>query len=168
MEKIIGEHIISHMKENKLFSNKPYGFIFGRSTTLQLLEVIDKWTESIDNGHEVDCIYTDFMKAFDQVPHRRLVKKIEKFGIVNLILDWITDFLSYRKQRVSVNGDTSEWKDVCVGIFSLQSTYDRSHCCLHKVDIRPGIITAICFRYDTADYVRYEKEPLIAVYIKYA
>ncbi|VDI66754.1 Hypothetical predicted protein, partial [Mytilus galloprovincialis] len=86
MEKIIREHIISYMKENKLFSNKQYGFISGRSTSLQLLEVIDKWTEAIDNGYEIDCIYTDFMKAFDTVPHRRLVKKIENFGITNPFL----------------------------------------------------------------------------------
>ncbi|VDI00005.1 Hypothetical predicted protein [Mytilus galloprovincialis] len=70
MEKIIREHIINYMKENKLFSNKQYGFISERSTSLQLLEVIDKWTEAIDNGYEIDCIYTDFMKAFDTVPHR--------------------------------------------------------------------------------------------------
>ena len=50
MEKIIREHtcIIEHMKVNGLFSKKQYGFISGRSTTLQLLEVIDKWTEALD------------------------------------------------------------------------------------------------------------------------
>ncbi|CAC5393388.1 unnamed protein product [Mytilus coruscus] len=116
MEKIVREHIISHMIQNKLFSNKQYGFISGRSTALQLLEVIDKWTESLDNGHQVNCIYTNFMKAFDKVLHRKLVKKIEKFRIINPILDWITDFLPYRKQRVSVNGETSEWKEVTSGI----------------------------------------------------
>lgn len=56
------------------------------------------------------------MKAFHKVPHMRLVKKIEKFGITNPILNRITDFLSYRKQRVSVNGETSEWKAVTSGI----------------------------------------------------
>ncbi|VDI65266.1 Hypothetical predicted protein [Mytilus galloprovincialis] len=52
LEKIIREHIIKHMKLNRLFSNKQYGFISGRSTSLQLLEVIDKWTEAIDDGYE--------------------------------------------------------------------------------------------------------------------
>ncbi|CAG2230051.1 unnamed protein product [Mytilus edulis] len=53
LEKIIREHIIKHMKLNRLFSNKQYGFISGRSTSLQLLEVIDKWTEAIDDGYEM-------------------------------------------------------------------------------------------------------------------
>jgi hypothetical protein len=46
MEKLIRLHIINHMKANKLFSNKQYEFIEGRSTALQLLEVIDKWSEA--------------------------------------------------------------------------------------------------------------------------
>ena len=49
-----------------------YGFISGRSTSLQLLEVLDKWTEALDNGHYVDCIYMDFQKAFDKVPHKTI------------------------------------------------------------------------------------------------
>ena len=57
MEKIIREHIIKHMKVNGLFSKKQYGFISGRSTTLQLLEVIDKWTEALDRDYDIDCIY---------------------------------------------------------------------------------------------------------------
>ncbi|CAC5385682.1 unnamed protein product [Mytilus coruscus] len=67
MEKIFHEFIIEHMKTNNLFSKKQYGFfIAGRSTGLHLLEVIDKWTEALDQGFDVDCIYTDFMKAFDK------------------------------------------------------------------------------------------------------
>jgi hypothetical protein len=96
MEKLIRTHIIQHMKVNDLFSNKQYGFIAGRSTALQLLEVIDKWSEPLDEGLDIDCIYTDFQKAFDKVPHKRLIKKIENYGITNPILSWIQDFLTRR------------------------------------------------------------------------
>jgi sarcosine oxidase/L-pipecolate oxidase len=51
-----------------LFSKKQFGFITSRSTTLQLLEVLDKWTQAVDSGENVDCIYMDFQKAFDKVP----------------------------------------------------------------------------------------------------
>ena len=54
MEKLIRTHIIQHMKVNDLFSNKQYGFIAGRSTALQLLEVIDKWSEALDEGLDID------------------------------------------------------------------------------------------------------------------
>jgi hypothetical protein len=63
METLVREEIIEHMKLNKLFSKKQFGFISGRSTVLQ--KVLDKWTEILDKG--VDIIYCDFMKAFDKV-----------------------------------------------------------------------------------------------------
>jgi hypothetical protein len=104
------------MKANKLFSNKQYGFIEGRSTALQLLEVIDKWSEALDEGLDIDCICADFQKAFDKVPHKRLIKKIENYGIANPILSWIEDFLSRRYQRVSIEGEISNRMEDTSGI----------------------------------------------------
>ena len=104
------------MKTNKLFSNKQYGFISGRSTTLQLLEVIDKWTEAIDNGKNVDCIYMDYQKAFDTVPHKRLLSKLHSYGISPQLIDWCRSFLLNRKQQVCVCGEYSKWHDVALGI----------------------------------------------------
>ena len=92
------------------------GFISGRSTTLQLLIVMDEWTEILDNGGRIDSIYMDFMKAFDKVPHRRLIKKMEWYGIGKRVLNWVKDFLKNRKQNVSVNGAESACQDVTRGI----------------------------------------------------
>ena len=61
---------MKHMKCNNLFSNKQFGFLDGRSTVLQLLIVLDKWTRTIDEGGSIDCINCDFKKAFDKVPHK--------------------------------------------------------------------------------------------------
>ena len=55
-ESIVRDAIMNHMKINNLFSNKQYGFLSGRSTTLQLLNVLDDWTEALDNGHIIDII----------------------------------------------------------------------------------------------------------------
>ncbi len=59
----------SYLKSNNLLSNKQFGFTKGKSTILQLLRVLDDWTESMDARLPVDVIYTDFQKAFDSVPH---------------------------------------------------------------------------------------------------
>ena len=68
-------------------------------------------------GYDVDCIYTDFQKAFDKVPHRRLIRKVENYGIyTNTIIGWIQDFLTGGYQRVAVNGENSNWKEVTSGI----------------------------------------------------
>ena len=99
-----------------LFTKRQYGFISVRSTSLQLLEVLDKWTEALDNGHYVDCIYMDFQKAFDKVPHKRLLEKIKSYGIVGPTLNWIEDFLLNRSQKVMVNGAGSESENVTSGI----------------------------------------------------
>ena len=89
MEKAIRAHIVDHMNTNKLFTDKQYRFMSGRPTSLQLLAVLDKWTEALDSGSTIDCIYMDFQKAFDTVPHKRLISKLQAYGsdpkIVNLI-----------------------------------------------------------------------------------
>ena len=58
----------------------------------------------------------DNRKAFDSVLHHRLLEKLSKYGIKGKILNWITDFLIGRKQRVMVNGEQSELTDVTSGI----------------------------------------------------
>ena len=112
MESVIKEHLLKYLEDNNILSNKQYGFLPGRSTVLQLLNVLDQWTEAIDNGFYVDVIYCDFMKAFDKVPHKRLLKVLKYCCIPSKIVDWVETFLTNRKQRVIVNGTPSSWHDM--------------------------------------------------------
>ena len=57
MEQLVREIIVKHMSANKLFSNKQFGFISGKSTTLQLLKVMDEWTKILDKGGNIYSIY---------------------------------------------------------------------------------------------------------------
>ena len=116
MESIIRDHIMDHFTKNNLFSKKQFGFIKGRSTVLQLLSVLDIWTASLESGGNIDAVYTDFEKAFDKVPHRRLLSKLQSYGVNDEIVAWIKDFLCNRKQRVRVNGKFSAWHKVFSGI----------------------------------------------------
>lgn len=116
MESIIRESMIRHMKKHRMFSKKQFGFISGRSTVLQLLKVLDRWTETMDEGHAIDVAYCDFMKAFDKVPHRRLMEKVKSYNFGDGYVEWITMFLSGRKQRVVVNGEESECREVLSGV----------------------------------------------------
>ena len=68
-------------------------------------------SQVLDEGEDVDVIYLDFKKAFDKVPHRRLIVKLQGYGIKGDILDWIKEFLTERKQRVVIGGSESEWSD---------------------------------------------------------
>jgi len=116
MEKIIRDHLIKYLDKNNLISEKQYGFIKGRSTTTQLLKALDQWTKSIDEGKTIDIIYLDFQKAFDTVPHKRLIEKIRAYGVKDPVLGWIKSFLENRKQYVQLRGSKSEWKNVTSGI----------------------------------------------------
>jgi hypothetical protein len=116
MEKIVRDSLVEHLQSNNLFSEKQYGFMAKRSTTLQLLKVLDEWTEILDEGGQIDSIYLDFQKAFDKVPHKRLMSKLEAYGIAGRVGAWIQDFLANRKQRVVVNGEKSDWANVTSGI----------------------------------------------------
>ena len=116
LESFIRDSIMEHMRKHKLFSDKQFGFINGRSTVLQLLKALDEWTLELDMRKDVNVIYCDFMKAFDKVPHLRLIHKLKMYGITEPYTSWFKSFLLDRRQRVVVNGTTSEWKEVTSGV----------------------------------------------------
>ena len=116
MESIISDQIIHYFISANLFSNKQYGFIKNRSTEIQLLKVVDDWTTVLDNGKQVDVIYTDFEKAFDKVPHRRLLSKLHSYGVNEELILWINSFLCGRTQCVKINSSISDPKPVLSGI----------------------------------------------------
>ena len=107
---------MNHLDANKLLSNRQYGFRKGRSTMLQLLKVLDDWTNSLEKGRQINVVYTDFEKAFDKVPHKRLIEKLRGYGVRGGLLNWIAAFLADRRQRVRVNGKYSGWSRVISGI----------------------------------------------------
>lgn len=116
MEKLIRKAMLKHMMENKLFSEQQHGFVYGRSCTTQLLQVMDKLTEILDKGGAIDIVYLDLAKAFDAVPHQRLLLKLRSYGIAGKLLEWITNFLTGRRQRVGVAGEFSAWREVLSGV----------------------------------------------------
>ena len=59
---MVKDKIMNHFLTNKLFSDKQLGFLKGRSTVTQLLCIMDNWTEMLENGGQVDVIYTDLEK----------------------------------------------------------------------------------------------------------
>ena len=97
-------------------SSEQHGFTSGKSCTTQLLEFLEDLTKALDNGKDVDVIYLDFCKAFDKVPHRRLLKKLWAYGIRGKLHVWIKEFLSNRTQKVLVEGKESATALVKSGI----------------------------------------------------
>ena len=116
MEKVVREAIFNHLESNDLLTEFQHGFVTSRSCVTNLLGVIDDWTRTLEDGDPVDAIYLDFSKAFDSVPHIRLLRKMDAYGIRGKMKNWISDFLIGRKQRVKISGSESSWKDVTSGV----------------------------------------------------
>ena len=116
MESHIRDVIMIHLLSNRLITKRQHGFMPGKNCTTNLISCIDKWTKALDNGGSLDAIYLDLMKAFDTVPHKRLLKKLHRYGIRGKILAWIKDYLRNRRQRVVLNGCKSKWSPVTSGI----------------------------------------------------
>ncbi len=93
MEKIIKKALIQFLEQNHLLSDAQHGFRSGRSCLTNLLFSLDRWSKARDEGKMVHAIYIDFKKAFDSVPHQRLLHKLRSAGIRGNLLSWIENFL---------------------------------------------------------------------------
>ena len=116
LEDIIRDCIVDHMNNQNIYSPSQHGFRKQMSCMTQLLEVMNDFTKMIENGSDIDVIYLDFKKAFDSVPHVRLLNKLSAYGIQGEILNWIRSFLTNRQQKVRVGGAISTPEPVVSGI----------------------------------------------------
>ena len=107
---------MEYVLTNIFISKNQYGFIKGRSTVLQLLKIFDDWTECLESGGQIDCVYMDFEKAFDTVPHKRLISKLKSYNVNSTIINWVAALLKARQFKVTVNGKSSCFFDVISGI----------------------------------------------------
>ena len=93
LEHVIYRHLMTHLEANAILSGAQHGFRKGRSCETQLLLLLENLTKTLDNRRQVDLILTDFSKAFDKVPHQRLLLKLKNFGVQVPILDCMAHML---------------------------------------------------------------------------
>jgi hypothetical protein len=93
-----------------------HGFTQNRSCLTNLLETLEEWTEALNDGYGLDAIFLDYQKAFDTVPHQRLLHKLKAYGVGGVLLKWLEDFLTNRKMRVTLNEIKDIWTAVLSGV----------------------------------------------------
>ena len=116
METLIRNKIVSHLEENSLIKSSQHGFRNKRSCLTNLLDFYYDVFNIFDETKAVDVIYLDFQKAFDKVPHKHLLSKLNAHGITGNIHSWLKDWLTERQQRVVINGKASDWRSVQSGV----------------------------------------------------
>ena len=116
LESLIRDQLLTHLTEQGLLSEHQHGFRPRRSCSSQLLEVLESWTRELEDSSPIDVVYLDFRKAFDSVPHSRLLAKLQSYGVSGKLLTWIEAFLTGRKQQVVLDGSHSPWTEVASGV----------------------------------------------------
>ncbi len=115
-EHIIAKAIMEHLEGNNLLCDNQHGFRKKRSCESQLILFVDELAQSMCDGKQVDVAVMDFSKAFDVVPHKRLLNKLHFYGIRGCTSKWIQDFLTDRTQQVVIDGQSSDTAPVTSGV----------------------------------------------------
>ena len=105
-----------HLGKYNILSSLQHGFLSNHSCESQLLITVEDLARNLDRRLHTDVLILDFQKAFDTVPHQRLIRKLDFYGIRGTIMTWITKWLSGRTQQVVVNGEASEPVHVRSGV----------------------------------------------------
>ena len=93
MERLISSEITKFTVQHNILSPLQHGFRQGHSCQTQLLETIHQLAESLNSKSSAHVIFLDFSKAFDSVPHKRLLIKLHRIGIRGQLLQWIEAFI---------------------------------------------------------------------------
>ena len=110
-------NIMEHFDKSNILCDEQHGFRKKRSCESQLVTTIQGIASKLRTGRDqVDVILLDFAKAFDKVPHQRLLHKLNFYGVRNENLHWVESFLTNRKQRVLLDGKESSQADVTSGV----------------------------------------------------
>lgn len=116
LEKLFNNRLEKFIDKHKLLTESQYGFRSSRSTSLALLDSIECITNSIDKKQYVAGLFIDLSKAFDTIDHDILIRKLERYGVRGVALDWVRSYLGDRKQFVKLNGGCSLCMDIACGV----------------------------------------------------
>ena len=118
LEHIVCHHLHTHFDKNNVLTDVNHGFRSGFSCETQLTITVDELARNSDEGYQTDVAILDFSKAFDTVPHNKLLHKLEAYGVRGKLHAWITSFLCNRqmKGKVFVDGERSSETEVLSGV----------------------------------------------------
>ena len=116
IEKVIFKKVYNFLHTNRLLTDNQSGFRPKDSTINQLAYLYHTFSEALDKKKEIRVVFCDISKAFDKVWHEGLIYKLSKLGIRGNILEWFKDYLQFRKQRVVIKGEKSDWGVIGAGV----------------------------------------------------
>jgi hypothetical protein len=100
LEHVVHSSVMRHFDQHSILTDSQHGFRKQRSCETQLITTVHQIARQLAEGAQVDVVLLDFSKAFDKVPHARLLSKLDYYGVRTNTLKWISAFLSHRQQQV--------------------------------------------------------------------
>lgn len=116
MERVIVDELMNHFYRYNIISTAQHGFLKQLSTCTNLLETINDWTLSLQNYCGITVAYVDFAKAFDTVPHQKLLFRLQSYGVDGCLLAWLSNFLSHRTLCTRVGNSLSSELELISGV----------------------------------------------------
>ena len=116
LEHIMFRHIMTHLDAHNVLEDHQHGFRSNRSCETQLINTIEHLARSMNYRNQTDLLILDFSKAFDTVAHKRLLMKLDYYGIRGHHLNWMRSWLLNRTQQVVLEGEHSENSNVKWGV----------------------------------------------------
>ena len=115
-EHILSSNIRKHLESNNILHHCQHGFRQFHSCETQLISLVQDLTLNFDEDIQTDLVSMDFVKAFDTVPHHGLLYKLQWYGIQGKVHQWISNFLTNRRQKVILGNAHSSLVDVSSGV----------------------------------------------------
>lgn len=115
-EKLVHQQLYNYLASHNLLNKVQSGFRPQHSTQDVLLKMVDDWKRALDMNDILGTVLIDLSKAFDSIEHSLQLKKLDAYGVEGVEYQWFADYLSARKQRVTVDGEVSEWSPVVKGV----------------------------------------------------
>ena len=116
IERLVYNRLLDFLNKHNILSSNQYGFRKNLSTSLALLDLVDKLTKSIENNEITIGIFIDLAKAFDTVNHHILLAKLYHYGVRGIAHNWFESYLDNRSQYVYVNNVKSDSLSVTCGV----------------------------------------------------
>lgn len=114
---VVHRQVINHFEAHNILCDNQHGFRKGRSYVTQLITTIHGIASQLSCGRDhLNVILLDFSKAFDKMPHERLLQQLNHYGVRDNTLQWIRAFLSGRKQQVLLDEVSSSTANVVSGV----------------------------------------------------